>query len=451
MIRQRWMVWLALLVLGLAVAWGRPAAAGESNLPCVDGMAGDWPCHNVDLLARFSLEEMGGDHHTHNLMNDLWAWVSPDSGRTYIIGGLHDRAVFVDVTDPTAPFLVGTLMTAQEGTSTFRDIQVYQNYAYIVADTPFTAHGVQILDLTVLDDVEMPPATLTETAHYDGIGFGHNMWINQETGYLYILRSDTCNAGNHMVSLADPLNPVFVGCFDPDGADSDTECVIYQGPDSDYTGREICVTGSDSAVTIGDVTDKDNPLLLSLLTYPNVSRAHQGAFTEGQRYWVLSDINDEEMLGHNTRTHLLDLNDLDAPVYLGYYEHATASTDHNLYIDGAYVYMANWQAGLRVLDVSGAPDLDWPEVAYFDTVPDGDSPGHHMGAFGNYPWLGNGVVAVSDLEQGLFLLQVNLEPTDVGLLALDGSEGRWYGPAAWLATIGVISLGWWFWRRSRIA
>ena len=109
-----------------------------------------------------------------------------------------------------------------------------------------------------------------------------------------------------MVDINDPLNPVTAGsgdgCYISNTKDSDAECIVYDGPDTDYTGREICVTGSDESVTIGDVTDKDNPVIIDIFTYPNIQRAHQGAFTIDRNYILISDTMDEMMLGFNTRT-----------------------------------------------------------------------------------------------------------------------------------------------------
>ena len=76
-----------------------------------------------------------------------------------------------------------------------------------------------------------------------------------------------------MINVQDPLNPTFAGCFEVDDDPlSDAECVIYNGPDTDYTGHEICFTGSDDNVSIGDVTDKANPYLIGLrVVKPTIS------------------------------------------------------------------------------------------------------------------------------------------------------------------------------------
>jgi hypothetical protein len=77
-------------------------------------------------------------------------------------------------------------------------------------------------------------------------------------------------------------------------------------------------------------------------------------------------------------------------------------------------------SGLRVLDVSGLPNLDFPLIGTFDTMPASDSIAM-SGAWSNYPWWDNNVVTVSDTESGLFILQTHFEqPTSVSLSKLDG-------------------------------
>ena len=410
-------------------------------MACENGFAGSYPCQNIDLLSHLDIEQLTG-HAPHRseeyALNDVWGWVSR-TGKHYLIVGLPDRAVFVDVSEADEPAVVGYLPATQAGiVSRYRGIKVYRDYAFIIADTPFTAHGMQIFDLEELEGAVYSADTrFAPTAHYDGIQYGHNLWINTQSGYGYILRSDTCGAAAHVVDLRNPLQPQFVACLTTDGADSDAECVVYEGPDEAYRGREICVIGSDSAVTIGEVASDGATRTVARLTYPNITRAHQGAFASGQRYWVLSDINDEDEYGFNTRTHLLDLHDLDSPRYLGYFEQPTASGDHNLYIQGNWVYQTNWTAGLRIYDLRGLPALNWPLVGYFDTYPANDHVGHH-GAFSNYPFLPNGVVAISD-SHGLYLVKVRLEPTDV-VLSADSLEFTAQSWPIWGFTVASLTL-----------
>jgi hypothetical protein len=91
----------------------------------------------------------------------------------------------------------------------------------------------------------------------------------------------------------------------------------------------------------------------------------------------------------------------------------TASTDHNLFVHGRYVYQANYTSGLRILDLAGIDEGVLTEVASFDTCPQYDDVRLDC-AFGVYPFFESGIVVVSDMARGLFVLQPHLNPaTDV--------------------------------------
>lgn len=373
----------------------------NSVIRCQDGMAGIYPCKNVDLLAHLPLEAIGGGGEVTG--SDHWGWTDPESGRDYVLFGLSDGTAFIDISVRENPIYLGKL-PGHDGASQWRDIKVYQNAAYITADIP-TASGLQVFDLTLLRDVENPPVEFSATNHYDEFGPGHNLWVNADSGFLYVFRSDTCNSEIHMIDVGDPLNPTFADCFEDDDAPlSDSECVIYQGPDSDFVGHEICFTGSDDNMSIGDVTDKEDAHIINTFEYPGIVRAHQGSLTADHRYWLMSDTMDEATNGHNTRTYVFDAADLTEVRFLGFYEHATTARDHNLYIIGTTMYQTNWQAGLRVLDISSLPMTNFVETGFFDIVPDSDSVAME-GAWSNYPWWDDGVVTVSGTQGGLFVLR----------------------------------------------
>ena len=307
-------------------------------------------------------------------LNDVWGWTDSETGREYALVGRMDATVFVDVSDPHNPVYLGELpKTEGSPGASWRDVKVYENHAYIVADGS-GAHGMQVFDLTQLRDVANPPVLFSETSHYDEVASVHNIAINEETGFGYALGVNgggrTCGAGLHMIDLRDPANPTFAGCFaHPQtgragtGYTHDAQCVIYRGPDVEHQGREICFNANETAISIADVTDKEDPRPLSAASYPNVGYAHQGWLTEDQRYFYSNDELDEvNGLVENTRTLIWDVTDLDDPVLVKEHFAETSSTDHNLYVRGRYMYQTNNTAGLRILDV-GDPEPHAPGTA----------------------------------------------------------------------------------------
>lgn len=401
-----------------AVAAGNAVLPGQDApdqpTPCEDGQAGPFPCENIDLLGHLSLEELGV-----SFVNDIWGWTDPLTNREYALVGAIEGTVVVDVTEPSAPWVVGTLPShSTEGRASWRDIKVHEGHAFVVAE--YTDHGLQVLDLTELRLVTpaIAPLELEETAHYDGFGSAHNLAINPTTGFAYALGSDTCTTpederggGPHMLDLTDPTEPTFAGCFTEHGYTHDAQCVAYHGPDLDYEGREICMNSNEQTLSIADVTDKDAPVGVADVTYEGVAYTHQGWLTPDHSFFLLGDELDEQLMGHNTRTYIWDVTDLDEPTVVGSYTHpSTASTDHNLYTEGRWVYESNYTAGLRILDAADVAGGTLSEIAFFDVYPEDDEPGFAGGTWSNYPWFRQSdLVAVSSMDRGLFLLRSHLD------------------------------------------
>ena len=393
------------------------AVTGE-EAPCTDGATGPFDCSQVDLVAFVPLASLGADPGT--ILNDIWGWSDPVTGRDWALVGRSDATAFVDVSDPANPRYAGELPLTEGATENlWRDIKVYADHAFIVADGA-GAHGVQIFDLTQLRDAVGPPVTFAETARYDGIASAHNIVINEETGMAYAVGSSmggqTCGGGLHMIDVRTPAEPVFLGCFadattgrQRTGYSHDAQCVIYRGPDEDYQGREICFGANETALSIADVTDRENPVAIARGEYPNVAYAHQGWLTEDHRHFFMGDEADEAQGGvDRTRTLIWDVADLDDPLLLKEHFAETGTIDHNQYVRGDRLYQANLMSGLRVLDIS---DVENPiEIGFFDTVPDDAGLPAFGGAWSNYPFFESGVVVVSSWSEGLFVLRPRGRP-----------------------------------------
>ena len=89
-------------------------------------------------------------------------------------------------------------------------------------------------------DVSGGAVLFEETFHHSGFSQAHNIAINEESGYAYIVGSNQCSGGLYMMDLSNPSEPTFAGCFAEDGYVHDVQCVIYQGDDAEFQGREIC-------------------------------------------------------------------------------------------------------------------------------------------------------------------------------------------------------------------
>jgi choice-of-anchor B domain-containing protein len=372
----------------------------DSRTICENGMAGNYPCNDYDLMSNISLTEMGASSG-----NDSWGWTDPTTTKEYALMGLNNGTAFIDISDPLAPIYLGKLPTAAES-STWRDIKVYQNYAFIVSEA--SGHGMQVFDLTKLRNVSAPPVTFTADTRYTGFGNAHNIVINESSGYAYPVGTSLNQGGPIFVNIQDPLNPVLEGGYELNGGSHDAQVVTYNGPDADYAGREILISSNGSQnglnqVVIVDVTDKANPQLISSTVYSNSGYTHQGWFTDDQQYFLVGDELDELRFGFDTRTLVFDFTDLDAPVKLYDYTGPTAAIDHNGYINNNLFYLANYTAGVRFIDVSNI-SASLNEVGFFDTYPANNNASFD-GVWSVYPFFESGNIIISDSSGGLFIVR----------------------------------------------
>ena len=367
----------------------------QAQTPCVNGMAGDYPCNGYDLQSSILGSTFNADSG-----NDSWGWTDPQDGSEYALMGVNNGTVFIDISDPINPVYLGKLPTHTTSTS-WRDVKVYNNYAFVVSEAG--GHGMQVFDLTRLREVASPPETFTEDAHYDGFGSAHNIVINEVTGYAYGVGTSSYSGGAHFVNIQDPLNPVGEGGYSGSGYSHDAQVITYNGPDTDYTGREIYVGSNENQVAIVDVTDKANPILISSATYTNDAYTHQGWFTEDLNYFIVGDELDEQNFGFNTRAIVFDFTDLDNPQFDFDYFGTTTAIDHNGYTKDNKYYLANYTAGMRVLDISDLQNQNISEYGYFDTYPSNNS-ASFSGAWNVYPYFESGNIVISNYSDGDFFL-----------------------------------------------
>lgn len=456
-----------LLCLGLA-APAYSATACDSNTE----MAGSYPCQNIDLLSYMNIDDLGGDQDSSQWVkvSDMWGWVDdqgtvdPADDREYAIVGRFCSTVFIDITDPESPvylghladhseFLTGhnlcskipsttqkssppapsaALMLHEEDGSLWRDIKVYDHYALIVSETNIYSSdpraGLQIFDLHQLrglaaGDPRVPVSFGRDSyTHYDGFGNSHNIFVNQMTDRAYAVGSDTCSGGPQIIDISDPSNPVQAGCYADDGYTHDIQCVVYSGPDDRYVGHDICFAsngnyGGSNTVVVLDTTDPAHIKQLAKATYPNSAYSHQGWLSSDQRYFFHNDELDEENDPDVTKTRLLvwDMSNLEAPELKTEYLGRTGAIDHNNYVQGHYLYQSNYTAGLNILDIQNPTQPQ--QAGYFDNYPANDDP-NYFGTWSNYPWYPSGVVGISDITQGFFLVKpqfTNIQSSDLAV------------------------------------
>jgi len=295
---------------------------------------------------------------------------------------------------------------------------------------------MQIFDLTQLRSASNPPVSFQETAHFEinfqgsrlseeteidfsrfyaesaefgeetplrtasDEGYAHNIAINEESGYAYLVGSNNCNGGLYMLDLSNPLSPSAKGCFSEWGWISDAQCVTYDGPDSTYSNREICFISYDYGLGVIDVTNKSDPEWLSYLEESNFNSIDQGWLTEDMKYFLVGDRNN----GGKLRTYVVDVSNLDNISVEYTYLTPIVARHGNNFVKGNYLYQASHRAGLRILDLSDVSEGEVEEVGYFDTTPNKSGSGND-GVWGVYPYFSSGVVVISSVDEGVFIVR----------------------------------------------
>ncbi|MFU8829564.1 MAG: choice-of-anchor B family protein, partial [Phycisphaerales bacterium] len=330
---------------------------------------------------------------------DIWGYTSP-SGREYALLTLSNALSFVEVTNPGDAQIIGTFPAPQ---SLWHDVKVYGHHAYAVSEG---GGGIRIYDMSGIDSGQI---TLVGAVLEGGTAATHNVAINTESGYLY--RTGGQNNGLRIYSLANPAAPQLVGSWS-DRYVHDAQVVTY--PSVMINGqlaffREIafCCSGFnggqvDTGLTILDVTNKSNPVVLAQTAYSDRAYSHQAWLSEDRKYLFLNDELDEQNFGMPTTTRVFDVSDLGNPVEVTTFTNGSSAIDHNLYVKGDLMYAANYRSGLRIFDVSDP--LEAEEIAYFNTFPGSDS-ANFNGAWSSYPFFESGTIIVSDIERGLFVLK----------------------------------------------
>ena len=135
----------------------------------------------------------------HGSYNDIWGYVAPN-GDEYALLGVSNGTAIIDVSVPTAPVERGFISGAN---STWRDIRTHGTYAYVVTEA---AAGMQVIDLS---NPNAP--SLVGTVGAGVFGNAHNIAIDTGTGRIYIVGAGG-GAGNPVFDASlNPTNPPLVG------------------------------------------------------------------------------------------------------------------------------------------------------------------------------------------------------------------------------------------------
>ena len=390
--------------------------ASSGHIPCSGGMAGEFPCMQVDLLSHLALSDLRAAPATGA---DIWGFVDLNTEREYALFSLNNGLAVIDVTDAGNPFEVGHV---QGNDSMWRDVKVFQHYE--AESDRWRAHAylsTEAADQIMVIDLGRLPNRISLLGRVTDNVTAHNVYVSNVdystgapvTGWpaplLQVLGSNRLHGGFRAYSLGDAAVPSLSG-----QSPGDTPALYTHDATSmvvDDARAAACASGagpceilfdfSESTFDLWDFSDQANPRLLSSSTYDRASYVHSGWWSEDRNYLFVHDELDEANHRLNTTLRVFDLSSLTAPVLSKVWEGPTAAIDHNGYVRGNRYYMSNYTRGFTVLDIT-RPDAP-REVGFFDTFPVSDFTVFD-GAWGVYPYLPSGNVLVSDYSGGLYVV-----------------------------------------------
>lgn len=422
--RFTWTFIVLVLLLVPGVASARDD--GVATLPEFEGPFPD--TKNIVFLGQVTPTEMGAlpipGFFAKGMLNDIWGWGS-SAGQRYALVTNTGGTSFVRITDPTDPVYVGRVPSGIPGfftnvwgqPATFGDLAYFTHEGFGDFDPSF-ATGITIVDLSALDglgaapspDHDISAALSMTTVAPGGYGGAHNIVINETTGYAYVagVHLDHGEANNAcgiqdpppfntlILDLnANPWAPTVAACL-PNAGEHDFHVVNYDGPDTEHEGKEILFVfdGRDrfadppigGFTEIWDVTDKSDIQQLARFRVPQLVFSHNGWTTDDRRFLYIGDEVDELVMAGwefshlfaepvddptnmpRTGTYIVDVSDLDAPVFVERYEDTTVGLDHNFMVHHDKLFIASYTSGTRVLQIDET-DGSLSPFAHMDTEP----------------------------------------------------------------------------------
>jgi len=411
------------------------ALKSHGSSECINGKSADFTCKNIELLAHVALDDF--PTRPPNI-SDIWGHVDLNNNKEYALIGDAVGVTVFDVSTPQTPKLVGIVYGP---ISAYRDVKVYQYFdttlniwqAYAYSTVDSEADNVMIIDLNQLPfSVSIvnkdPAAAQAHNVYISNLDYTLNTALNNNTPTLQLFGAIGGKARTHSFISHSLINPKSLTAFPLGGNvangythDGTSMLIDDERKDTDCNNDgkacEVFIDFNEQEINIWNATEPGKEKLLSEITYNDVGDryqyVHSGWWSEDKRYIFAHDEFDEYRGGLNTTVRIFDLQSLTNPTLAGVWTGPTQAVDHNGYVRGNRYYMSNYKRGLTVLDITDATKPT--EIGHFDTFNSSDSGGFD-GAWGVYPFLPSGILLVSDITGGLFILKDNTLTSNHGTL-----------------------------------
>lgn len=331
---------------------------------------------------------------TRQVWNDLIGWTHPISQKDFVIIGTIDSIYFFDISIPNQIKKCGAFWGKNRVIN--RDIEVYKNYAYCVSDNGPDG-ALQIFDLQYLPDsvvLVKEDTTISKRTHSLFIdSVSKRMYMNSTNSSFWPGRD-----GMQIFSLDTPTSPKYIGRLtDRNGACGRVHEAYFRN-DTAYCSCEY------KGLQIFDLRDLDSQKYIGGISppYPFNGYNHTSWPNDEGTKIVFTD-----ELPYGLPIKLYDIKDKNAPDYITNFNSNSGATPHNVIWIDSLLYTSAYEDGMYVWDMS-VPEI--PRLfGYYDTHPENPKGVYTglTGCWGVYPFFKSGIIAASDMKNGLFLLRYN--------------------------------------------
>ena len=317
------------------------------------------------------------------------------NGKEYALVGNQTGTGIVDVTNPTTPVLLKQVTALN---SLWREIKVYQHYAYVTTEA--AGQGLQIIDLTKLS-LPVPDVDVKSFVGPEGdlvnISNIHALHIDTAKGFLYAFGGNsTVMVGgmntnvNGAVVLdikTDPWNPRYAGKYSTN--------YIHDG----FAINDTLYGGHISAgyFSIIDFRNKSAPVVVNTQNTPTTFTHNTWRSDDGKTLFTTDERAASYVAAYDVSNplNIKLLDKIRSPAV----ENAIV---HNTHVLNDYLVTSWYTEGVTIVDAHRPQNL--VQVGQYDTY-DG-SGAVFAGAWGVYPYLPSGNLIVSNYTsgQGLFVL-----------------------------------------------
>ena len=337
------------------------------------------------LLYNWQDTTLVGSFAYNNTYNECWGLVVND--REFAIIGSTAGTHFFDVTNPENSFEAAFVAGGYTGGGVIhRDYHDFSDYLYMVCDEG-SSSTLQIVDISDLPN--------SVNVVYDSnilFTISHNIYIDTATAKLYACAS---NSAMDVYSLNTPTSPSLIYSYNEVGNVHDA----FVRNDTAYLN---CGNSGFRVLDFSNVNQLgDQPTLLgSLTSYPDAGYNHSGWLNDDGTIYIMQDEN------HGYDVKIIDVSDLSNLTVISTFNSGVDpnSMAHNGIIKGNLAYIPYYHDGLRVFDISDPsnPIQTWK----FDTYIPNDH-NSFKGAWGVYPYLPSGNIIVSDMQTGLYIIELS--------------------------------------------